>query len=362
MLLILSLCTFFIVMVSLVPLSRNPHWLIRGMDFPRLQFMLFASALLVAHIILLDTDSVAVQVLIVATTACLLWQLWWILPFTFFWPKEVKSSIDNDPDRQLSILTSNVYTPNKNAEALIALVDQYQPDVLVTLESDQWWQDKLKVIEDKMPYSVKCPLDNLYGMHVYSRLPLSEEEICYLVEEDVPSVHLALELRTGDKIRLHFVHPAPPSPTENAESSERDAELVIVARSVETSAQPIIVTGDLNDVAWSATTRLFRKISGLLDPRVGRGAFNTFHAGYPFARWPLDHLFHSSHFTLREIKRMPSIGSDHFPLFTRLSFISSHGVNQQGLQAETTDKQWSKEISGKENVSKNDVPTPAIES
>ena len=59
---------------------------------------------------------------------------------------------------------------------------------------------------------------------------------------------------------------------------------------------------------------------------------------------------------------MPSIGSDHFPLFTRLSFTSSHGVNQQGLQAETTDKQWSKEISGKENVSKNDVPTPAIES
>ena len=362
MLLILSLCTFFIVMVSLVPLSRNPHWLIRGMDFPRLQFMLFTSALLVAHIILLDTDSVAVQVLIVATTACLLWQLWWILPFTVLWPKEVKLTMDNDPNRQLSILTSNVYTPNKNAEALIALVEQYQPDVLVTLESDQWWQDKLKVLEDKMPYSVKCPLDNLYGMHVYSRLPLSQEEICYLVEQDVPSVHVALKLRTGDKIRLHFLHPAPPSPTENTESSERDAELVIVGRSVEKSEQPIIVTGDLNDVAWSATTRLFRKISGLLDPRVGRGAFNTFHANYFFARWPLDHLFHSSHFTLCEIKRLPSIGSDHFPLFTKLSFTPSQGGNQKGLYAEAADEQWSKEISGKENVSKNDVPTPAIES
>jgi len=329
------------------------------MDFPRLQFMLFAAALLIAHLLLLDRDTISAQVLIFATMVCLVWQLWWILPFTFLWRKEVKASSDSSPEKQLSILTSNVFTPNRNAAALIDLVKRHKPDVLVTLESDQWWQDQLDVLETDMPYSVKCPLDNLYGMHVYSRLPLDEQKVCYFVEQGVPSIHVSLTLRTGDKVRAHFLHPAPPSPTENVESTERDAELVIVARSVAKSDQPVIVTGDLNDVAWSATTRLFRKISGLLDPRVGRGAFNTFHVGYLFARWPLDHLFHSSHFTLRDIQRLPSIDSDHFPLLTRLSFTSPQGSNQEGIKADAEERDWSKEITEQQNVSKNDVPTPA---
>tara|TARA_R110001583_G_scaffold767_1_gene7090 strand:- start:1585 stop:2628 length:1044 start_codon:yes stop_codon:yes gene_type:complete len=345
-------------MFTLLPLWRHPHWLIRGMDFPRLQFMIFAVVLLIAHLFFLESDKIFSQVLIFATTVCLLWQLWWILPFTFLWRKEVKTSSDDAPEKQLSILTSNVFTPNRNTDALINLVRQHQPDLLVTLESDQWWQDKLQVIEAEMPYSVKCPLDNLYGMHVYSRLPIEDQEICYLVEQGVPSIHMSITLRTGDKIRTHFLHPAPPSPTENPESSQRDAELVMVARSVAQSEQPVIVTGDLNDVAWSATTRLFRKISGLLDPRVGRGALNTFHVDYPFARWPLDHLFHSSHFTLRDIQRLPSIGSDHFPLLARLSFTSPQGSDQEGIKAEATELEWSKQITQQQKVGKNDVPTP----
>ena len=358
MLVILFLCTVLISIFTLLPMARHSHWIVRGMDFPRVQIAILASLLLLAHLCFLDLHTATSWAQLAVTGVCVAWQLWWVLPYTMLWQKEVADSNNPATDRTISILTSNVLTPNRNAEALIALVQKYQPDILVTLESDQWWERKLDVLEAEMPYSIKCPLDNLYGMHVFSRLPLIESEICFLVEDDVPSIHTLVQMRSGDKVRVHFLHPAPPSPTENPESAERDAELIVVARSIAESEQPVVVAGDLNDVAWSATTRLFRKISGLLDPRVGRGMFNTFHVNYPFLRWPLDHLFHSEHFTLHHIDRLPSIGSDHFPLLTCLTLTPSQQPRQNGLSGDQTDYEWAVEITGAQNVNKSDVPQP----
>lgn len=352
------IATVLLLTATLLPVWRNPHWLIRGMDFPRMQLAIVASVLIAMQVLALDHGKPLTWVLIGITLACLVWQLWWILPYTVFWPVEAETTKNPAPDRRLSILTANVLMPNRQADALIDLVRRYQPDVLVTLESDAWWERQLDTLQTCMPYGMKCPLDNLYGMHVYSRLPLADTEISYLVEDGIPSMHARIQLRTGDPVRMHFLHPAPPSPTENPESGERDAELVIVARSVMESDQPVVVTGDLNDVAWSATTRLFRKLSGLLDPRVGRGMFNTFHAKYPFLRWPLDHLFSSHHFTVSSIKRLAYFGSDHFPLLTELSYTPALAEDQAGLKGDTDDRSRGRSIAADQDVNAKDVPSP----
>ncbi|RVU34883.1 endonuclease/exonuclease/phosphatase family protein [Hwanghaeella grinnelliae] len=362
----IALLTVLFATLTLLPLWRHPHWLVRGLDFPRLQLAVAGALLLLAQVFLLPMGALKLGAIAV-TLPCLIWLLWWLLPYTRLWPVEVKQAEDDaeggadgaDDGSRISILTANVLQSNRKADALIALVRQHRPDVLVALETNAWWEEQLDPLQDEMPFAVKCPQDNLYGMHVYSRLPITAHKVDFIVEDDVPSIHGQITLRNGAAVCFHFLHPAPPGPTENQESAERDAELVVVARSIAKGDRlPTIVTGDLNDVAWSTTTRLFRKISGLLDPRIGRGMFNTFHADYPLMRWPLDHLFHSDDFTLRSITRLPPIGSDHLPLLTRLTYAPGRSAEQEGPVTDRDDRAQADDIADAKGADHTDVPNP----
>lgn len=338
-----AILTALLVLLTLLPLSRAETWWIRGGDFPRLQF--FAAGLLLAilQLVLLDLAQAASWLLITAVTACMLWQAWWIWPYTYLHRKEVKAATHPGQDHRIRIMIANVLMSNRNAPRLLEIVTAANPDVLVTLETDRWWEAQLAVLETDHPHTLKCPLDNKYGMHLYSRLPLTDAHIRFLIEPDHPSMHALVTLRSGQRIRLHCLHPAPPSPTENDSSIQRDAELILVGKQVANASLPVLVTGDLNDVAWSATTRLFRKISGLLDPRIGRGMFNSFHAAHVFLRWPLDHLFHSRDFTLGAIHRLPRFGSDHFPILVELALEPEQSAQQQGLEADQEERAWAEE-------------------
>lgn len=202
----------------------------------------------------------------------------------------------------------------------------------------------MRVLEESgYCHAVKEPRDNKYGMLLYSRLELIDPEIRHLLKPGIPSMHTRVRLRTGACIWLHGVHPEPPSPTEADSSLPRDAELLIVGRESKGHDIPAVVAGDLNDVAWSYTTRLFQKTSTLLDPRKGRGMFNTYHAKIPLMRWPLDHVFHSEHFLLCDIRRLPAFCSDHFPVYVRLLLQPQAAGLQQAPKPDQKDKEIASE-------------------
>jgi len=328
----------FITFVTIWGWMPLDNWWVRVVEFPRIQIMVLGVVAWAAMILFYSEWQIGQWLLFLALSLTSAYQLRMVLPYTQLWKKEVQNATD-DPklaEHQIKIMVSNVLTPNEQKQDLVNLVNDKNPDILIALETDKKWERALEQIEPDYPYTVKVPLDNLYGMHLYSKLELIDPEIKYLIIDDIPSIHSQLRLQSGRVIWLYCLHPMPPSPTEADKSTTRDAELLMVGKHIKEHEQTAILAGDLNDVAWSKTTRRFQRISGLLDPRIGRHFINTFHVKYPFLRWALDHIFHSACFTLVDISRMPSIGSDHFPVMTTLQYEPQEASKQE-QNAPTTD-------------------------
>ncbi len=351
---VLEIIKWFFAAITLIAavasLLKWDEWWVRVFDFPRIQIVVLNFiAILLFLGIGFNPDPVKTIFLVLLISA-LIYQGKKIYLYTPLAPKQVAKSGPGFKGESICVLVCNVYTPNRNSEALISLIELHHPDLVLTLESDRWWENQLTPIEKQFPYTVKVPLENLYGMHLYSRLELEDVHVHYIIKEDIPSIHAKLVTPEGKKISIHCLHPEPPSPTESETSTDRDAELLIVAKNVKSIKGPVMVFGDLNDVAWSRTTRLFQKISGLLDPRIGRGFYNTYNAKYPLLRWPLDHIFFSEHFLLDTLKVLPKMGSDHFPVLIRVTLTPhQNDENEKQDEAEQEEKSWAAEKIDKAN-------------
>jgi len=341
---IITIISLIMLVPTIASMTKFDQWWVRGFDFPRIQISVLTVIVLIFAIITYSFDVVWHLIILGLLLTSFFYQTIKILPYTIFSKKQVLAYQKKNSVGTISILVSNVLKTNRNSEKLISHVYKNQPDLLLTLETDCYWENELKELEIDYPFTVKIPKDNFYGMHLFSKLQLEEIEVKYIIESDIPSIHGYVRLENGQKIKIHCLHPKPPSPTENDTSTNRDAELLLVGKEVKKDQESVLLFGDLNDVAWSRTTQLFQKLSGLMDPRIGRGFFNTFNVGYAFLRWPLDHVFHTNDFTLIELKRLKSIDSDHFPMFIKLNYEPrAENMQDEPEEANGDEKDWANE-------------------
>lgn len=324
---------YFIIVISLVPLIRNDNWIFRIFEYPRAQKLFINLTLFVCFLLIADWQNAHARIFSILLAANSLYLFYQIFPYTVLARHQLKGhkTIENK-DKYFKLLVCNVYQHNRETKKCLRCIQENNPDILILVETDEWWKFQLSVLEKTYPYRVLNPLDNTYGMMLYSRYELIDPQVKFLVEEGIPSIHTKVKLPSGELFHLYSVHPEPPVPQENPRSTERDAELLMIAKQSKKCKLPVVVAGDLNDVAWSYTTELFMKVSGLLDPRRGRGFFNTFHANHWFLRWPLDHVFCSKHFHLLNLKRLDAMGSDHFPILIELEI--SHAEKDENSKEE----------------------------
>jgi len=308
----------FIVIASFIPLVKNDFWIFRVFEYPRLQKLVLNAVVLISYAIFFLEHDYIDYGLLLALSVNMIYLFTLIYPFTIFAKKQIVDSKHPSGDRNIKLLIANVFQDNRQSAAYHKLISSCNADLVLMVETNQWWEDQMDSLTNNYPFQIKVPLENTYGMLLYSKFELIDGSVKYLVEDDIPSIETTVKLICGEFVKLYCLHPRPPVPQENPQSTERDKEILLVAKKAKESAIPALVIGDLNDVAWSYTTELFSKISELLDPRKGRGFFNSFNAKYFFLRFPLDHVFCSGDFSLTSIKRMKSCGSDHFPMCINL--------------------------------------------
>ena len=306
------------VVASIIPIWRTTRWWVRIWDFPRFQIALLALVVLAVAPLLRPPEGPFDWMLLGSLVGVLLWQSTWVGPYLPGAPRPVKTCEGVVESNRIALLTTNVLQKNRDVHRLIEIIREADPDLVLAVEVDEWWAERLSEgLTARYPNKISYPLSNGYGLALFTRLELIEPRVQFVLDEAIPSVKTGVRLRSGSIVEIYGVHPRPPSVLQD--TTERDIELVRVATTIKERGAPAIVLGDLNDVAWSPTTAMFMKTGGLLDPRRGRGFYNTYPARWPGLRYPLDYIFSTSHFKICSMRVLPSFGSDHLPLIAELS-------------------------------------------
>ena len=318
------------VTLTISPFIAVDYWWIRIFDFPHVQLTILTFVAFLTFFMRFDIKRLNDYLFVGILGVCFIVQLAKIYPYTGLAGVEIAKTENVFTDRSISFYAANVLQTNKKREKLLKDFTNKNPDVLLLVETDKDWMNFITThLPAEYAYKVEVPLNNTYGMLLYSKYKLLHPEVKFLVDKKIPSIHSKILLPSGDTIQLYTIHPTPPMPQHNPRSTDRDSEMMKIANLSRKSQYPVIVLGDFNDVAWSNTTTLFQNVGELLDVRKGRGIYNTYNAKNFLMRWPLDHIFVSAEFRLISLKLGENINSDHFPTFTKLSFELEKAAEQE---------------------------------
>ncbi len=237
-----------------------------------------------------------------------------------FLPRPSTALADSTP---LQVMSYNVLRSNYNYEAILRLIDQEQPDILL-----------LQEVSPAVARHLQAGLAELYpgetlafvyerdmGQVIVSRYPLESIEV-------TPAQARAQKVRVATpqgSIQVWNIHAPQPIPW-----SRQYRQLARMVTSIAEVDEPLIVGGDFNTTDQSEIYRLINLHLENAHWQAGWGFGFTFPAHNPkVKRVPvpvplvrIDHIFYSRHFYPRSARTLAeSGGSDHLPVVAKLSLV-----------------------------------------
>ena len=222
--------------LTVLPLVPFRHWSVRIWDFPRQQIVILGTAALIGLLAVRGLGGPIERGFILALCAALAYQLRWILPYTRLWPAQAILAEEPPGPRTFRLVVVNVLMDNRRDERLVAALDRFDPDLVLGVETDDWWAARLASMLPGHRHHVLHPLDNAYGMALLSRLPpagharRSGNSSWREYRRSAPPSRLTGGRQFNPPASV--LHPEPPIPTTDTASGPSDGELILVARDV----------------------------------------------------------------------------------------------------------------------------------
>ena len=223
----------------------------------------------------------------------------------------------------LKVMSYNLYYQNDEAEAIVEVVQQEQPDILLLQELKPKLAgpliDQLRQLYPEGEFYFEWVDENNYprpfSQAVVSRYPLTPLGQSY---EAGRLQKVRVETPDGP-VTLFNVHPPPTIPQEHIQQ---------LVREIETVDGPLIVGGDFNITDQTNSYRLIDQYLDNAHWEAGWGFAFTFPSrshinGAPIPLRPLyriDHIFYNDHFSAQSARTVTeaSTGSDHLPIVAQL--------------------------------------------
>ncbi len=205
--------------------------------------------------------------------------------------------------KTISIISANVLAKNNDYTSFVELIKKQQPDIFVVIEANYKRINSLNKIENLYPYTIKHPLQNNFGMAIYSKIPFKGNVI------KTGKRKLPLIIANFKNFKLITLHPTPPVSKEYSEDIYR--YFAKVTKIADKTTLPLIVAGDLNTTLWSDNIIPF-KDAGLIstNPTGIAWTWPNVLPILPFAM-QIDHIFIRGAHTKSFNVLLDNIGSDH---------------------------------------------------
>ncbi|MDX1527877.1 MAG: endonuclease/exonuclease/phosphatase family protein [Gammaproteobacteria bacterium] len=245
-----------------------------------------------------------------------LWNGWLLSPYLL--PERPAQSAGA---HSIELLQFNVSRDNPAPLATIGYILSLEepPDVVMLFEITPIFATEIKRLKELYPTLAQMPRSDNFGMALLSRLPESEVEFREAGQAGVPLMVLSARIG-GQGIRVYSAHPPPP--LGSVLSRARNVQLQTLAREIARhDGDHVVIAGDLNTTPWSHAFPPLVNTAGLRDAQRGHGYLPTW-APPPYSRWigiPIDHTLISAGVEAQHRRVGPWLGSDHWPVHTRLT-------------------------------------------